>query len=223
MLSCRRMLGPAMFGGVGEENFSMRSLRVGLCFGFFVSAGFLLAASSGDPGFERRLSEAGLTYSSPPGFVDDGPNIALEKELAETLDSSSPFVVHRIHSMDGKITAYLDIRVLNLDTKNRAIATAYPFVFEGNAQEYCALVSRSPCSVSTMLSGSVVQVDFRADLGMVLKADHPSRNRIGGHKRECVIAISKPSRGLFYATIAYDSDGEFERGYQAVKHMLQFK
>jgi hypothetical protein len=38
-----------------------------------------------------------------------------------------------------------------------------------------------------------------------------------------VIAISKPSSGLFYATIAYDSDGEFERGYQVVRHMLKFK
>lgn len=198
-------------------------LRVGLCLGFFVYAGFLLAAPSGDPGFDKRLSETGLTYSSPPGFVDDGPNIALEKELTETLDSSSPFIVHRIHSIDGKITAYVDIRVLGLDMKNRAMAVGYPFVFEGSALEYCAFVSGSPCSVSTTLPASVVQADYRADLGMVLKADHPSQSRIGGHKKACVIAISKPSRGIFYATIAYDSEGEFERGYQAVKHMLKFK
>ena len=198
-------------------------LRVGLRFGIFVYAGFSLAAPSGDPGFEKRLSETGLTYSSPSGFVDDGPNIDLEKELTETLDSTSPFVVHRIHSIDGKVTAYVDIRVLDMDIKNPAIAAAYPIVFEGNAQEYCALVSSSPCTVSTELPANVVQADYRADFGIVLKADPPNQSRIGGHKRASVITISKPSRGLFYATIAYDSDGDFERGYQAVRHMLKFK
>ena len=198
-------------------------LRVGLRLGFFLYAGFSLATQGGDLGFEKRLSEAGLTYSSPSGFVDDGPNIALEKELTEALDSSSPFVVHRIHSTDGKITAYVDIRVLGMDMKNPALAVGYPIVFEANAEEYCALVSSSPCSVSTKLPAGVVRADYRADLGMVLKADHPSQSRIGGHKKASVIAISKPSSGLFYATIAYDSDGEFERGYQAVRHMLKFK
>ncbi len=198
-------------------------LRVGLGFGFIVYAGFLLAAPGGDRGFYKRLSETGLAYSVPSGFVDDGPNIALEKELSETLDSTSPFVVRRIRSIDGKITAYLDIRVLGMDMKDPAIAVAHPFVFEGNGEEYCALVSGSTCSVSTKLPASVVQADFGADLGIVLKADHPDPSRIGGHKKVSVIAISKPSRGLFYAPIAYDSDGEFERGYQAVRHMLKFK
>ena len=198
-------------------------LRVGLRLGVFVYAGFSLAAPSGDLGFDKRLSETGLTYSSPSGFVDDGPNIALEKELNETLDSSSSFVVHRIHSTDGKITAYVDIRVLGMDMRNPALAVGYPIVFEANAEEYCALVSSSPCSVSTKLPASIVQGDYRADLGIVLKADHPKQSRIGGHKKASVIAISKPSRGLFYTTIAYDSDGEFERGYQAVRHMLKFK
>lgn len=191
--------------------------------GVFVYAGFLFAAPSGDLGFDKRLSETGLAYSSPPGFVDDGPNIALEKELNETFNSLSPFVVHQIHSSDGKITAYVDIRLLGLDVKNSAIAVAYPIVFEANAEEYCALVSGSQCSVSTKLPASVVQGDYRADLGIILKTDHPHRSRIAEHKNASVIAISKPSRGLFYATIAYDSDGEFEIGYQAVRHMLKFK
>jgi hypothetical protein len=197
-------------------------LRVGLRISLFVFAGFLLAAPGGDMGFDKRLSETGLTYSMPSGFVDDGPNIALEKELNETLDSSSPFVVHRFRTTDGKIVAYVDIRVLEMDMKNPAMATAYPLVFESNAEEYCALVSSSPCSVFTKLPASVVRADYRADLGMVLKANHPNQNRIGGHKKASVIAISKPSSGLFYATIAYDSDIEFERGYQAVRHMLKF-
>jgi hypothetical protein len=107
--------------------------------------------------------------------------------------------------------------------KNSALAFAYPLVFEANAEEYCVLVSSSPCSVSTKLPAGVVRADYRADLGMVLKADHPNQSRIGEHKKMSVIAISKPSRGLFYATIAYDSDDEFERGYQAVRHMLKFK
>jgi hypothetical protein len=198
-------------------------LHAGLRFGVFVYAGFSLAASNGDLGFDKRLSEAGLTYSSPSGFVDDGPNIALEKELTETLDSSSSFVVHRIHSTDGKITAYVDVRAFVIDMKNQGMAVGYPMVFEANAEEYCALVSSSPCTVTTKLPASVVQEDFRADLGIVLKSDHPNRHRIGGHKKASVIAISKPSRGLFYLTIAYDSDDEFERGYQAVRHMLKFK
>lgn len=198
-------------------------LDVGLRVGFFVYAGFLLAAPSGDLGFDQRLSETGLTYSSPSGFIDDGPNIALELELTETLDSSSPFVVHRISSTDGKITAYVDIRVLGIDMKNPALAFGYPLVFEANAGEYCALVSSSPCRVSTKLPASVVRADYGADLGIVLKADHPNQSRIGGHKKASVIAISKPSSGLFYVTIAYDSDDEFERGYQTVRHMLKFK
>ena len=82
-------------------------LRMGLRLGFFLSAGFSLAAPGGDLGFDKRLSETGLTYSLPSGFVDDGPNIALAKELNDTLDSSSPFVVHRINSTDGKITAWI--------------------------------------------------------------------------------------------------------------------
>jgi hypothetical protein len=191
--------------------------------GVFVYAGFLFAAPTGDLGFGKRLSEAGLAYSLPSGFVDDGPNIALEKELNETFDSTSPFVVHRIHSTDGKITAYVDIRVLGLDMKNSAIAVAYPIVFRANAEEYCALVSGSRCIVSTKLPASVVQGDYRADLGIVLKADHPNKSRIAGHKMASMIAISRPSRGLFYATVAYDSDDEFEGGYQAVRHMLKFK
>ncbi|MGA2652392.1 MAG: hypothetical protein ABSF28_17790 [Terracidiphilus sp.] len=198
-------------------------LRMGLRLGFFLYAGFLLAAPGGDIEFGKRLSETGLTYSTPSGFVDDGPNIALEKELNETFDSSSPFVVHRIRSTDGMITAYVDIRVLGMDMKNPALAAAYPLVFESNAREYCALVSSSPCSVSTKLPASVVRADYRADLGMVLKANHPDQGRIGGHKKASVIAISKPSSGIIYATIAYDSDSEFERGYQAVRHMLKFK
>ncbi len=183
-------------------------LRVGLSFGIFVYAGFSLAVPSGDPGFEKRLSEAGLTYVLPSGFIDDGPNVALEKELAETLDSTNPFVVHRIHSTDGKITAYVDIRLLDLDIKNPAMAVAYPLVFEGNAEEYCALVSSSRCTASTKLPASLVQGEYRADLGTVLKADNPSQSHIGGHKKASVIAISKPSRGLFYITISYDSDGD---------------
>ncbi len=198
-------------------------LRAGLRIGFFLYAGFSLAAPSGDLGFDKRLSETDLIYSSPSGFVDDGPNLALEKELNETLDSSSPFVVHRINSADGKITAYVDIRVLGMDMKNPALAFTYPLVFEGNAGEYCALVSGSPCSVSTKLSAGVVRADYRADLGMVLKADNPNQSRIGGHKKASVIAISKPSSGIFYVTITYDSASEFERGYQAVRHMLKFK
>jgi hypothetical protein len=202
----------------------MKSLfRVGLRFCVLAYAGFSLAAPSGDLGFDKRLSEAGLTYSSPPGFADDGPNIALEKELTKTLDSSSPFVVHRIHSTDGRITAYVDVRAFVVDMKNQAIAVGYPIVFEANAEEYCALVSSSPCRVSTKLTASVVQEDYRADLGLVLKADRPNQRRIGGHKEASVIAISKPSRGLFYTTVAYDSDDEFERGYQVVRHMLKFK
>jgi hypothetical protein len=200
-------------------------LLVGLRFGFcfFVYAGFSLAVPDDDLGFDKRLSETGLIYSKPPGFVDDGPNIALEKELNETLDSSSPFVVHRIRSTDGRITADVDIRVLGIDMKNRALAVGYPFVFEANAEEYCALVASSPCRLSTKLPASVVQADYRADLGIVLKADHPNQSRIGGHKKASVIAISKPSKGLFYITITYDSDSEFERAYEAVRHMLKFK
>jgi hypothetical protein len=196
---------------------------MGLRLGFILSAGFSLAAPGGDLGFDKRLSETGLTYSLPPGFVDDGPNIALAKELNDTFDSSSPFVVHRINSTDGKITAYVDIRVLDMDMKNPALAFGYPIVFEANAGEYCTLVSSSPCRVSAKLPTRAVRADYRADLGVVLKAVHPNQSRIGGHKKASVIAISKPSSGLFYATIAYDSDGEFERGYQAVRHMLKFK
>jgi hypothetical protein len=197
--------------------------RAGIRLGFFLYAGFLLAALGGDMGFDKRLSEVGLTYSAPSGFVDDGPNIALEKELNETLNSSSPFVVHRIRSTDGKIAVYVDIRVLGMDVKSQALAVTYPLVLESNTVEYCALVSSSTCSVSTELPAGVVRADYRADFGMILKANHPNQNRIGGHKKASVIAISKPSSGLFYATIAYDSDGEFERGYQVVRHMLKFK
>jgi hypothetical protein len=198
-------------------------LRFGLRFSCFVYAGFLLAAPSGDPGFDKRLSETGLTYSLPPGFVDDGRNIALEKELNETLDSLSPFVVHQIRSTDGKIAAYIDIRELGLDMKQPGLTVVYPLIFETDAQEYCELVSNSLCSVSAKLPASVVQADYRADLGIVLKVHNPNQSRIGGHKKARVIAISKPSSGIFYVTIVYDSDGEFESGYQAVRHMLKFK
>jgi hypothetical protein len=131
--------------------------------------------------------------------------------------------VHQVHSKDGTITIYVDIRVLGMDTKNRGVAIAYPIVFEANAEEYCTLVSGSPCTVSTKLPASVVQTDYRADLGILLRSDHPNPSRMGGHKKVSVIAVSKPSRGIFYATIAYDSDGQFERGFQAVRQMLRFK
>lgn len=198
-------------------------LRVGVLVAASVYAGFSVAASADKSDFDKRLSETGLIYSLPPGFVDDGPNIPLEKELNETLDSSSPFVVHQLHSTDGAITIYVDIRVLGLDTKNRAVAIAYPIVFEANAEEYCALVAGSPCTVSTKLPASVVQADYRADFGMVLGADHPNQSRIRGHKKVSVIAVSKPSRGIFYATVAYESDYELEKGFQAVRQMLRFK
>ena len=199
------------------------ALRVGVCVGFCLFYGLSFAAPGRHPAFDQRLSEAGLVYSPPSGFIDDGPNVVLEKELSKTLESSKPFVVHQIRSSDQKIAAYVDIRVLGIDLNSTALAIGYPIVFESNAAEYCALVSGGPCRVYAKLPSAVVQTDYHADLGMILKAERPRRSRLVGHKAASVIAISKPSRGLIYTTILYDSDAEFDKAYEGLKHMLTFE
>lgn len=199
-------------------------LRVGPCVGccLVVSCGLSMAASTGHPEFDRRLSEVGLMYSLPSGFVDNGSNPALESELTKSAKPASPFVVHRIHSTDGKMAGYVDVRALGIDLTNQALAISYPIVFRANAEKYCETVTGSSCSVETELSSESAHAEYHADLGLVLEADDPSPARIEGHKRARVFAISKPSKGLFYATFMYDSDEEFEDNRKAVAHMLKF-
>lgn len=84
------------------------------------------------------------------------------------------------------------------------------------------MVSGGPCSVLTTLTREAAQADYHADFAMVFNADHPDPRRIQGHKKARVIAISKPSKGIFYLTIAYDSDDEFEKHSKALMQMLSF-
>jgi hypothetical protein len=185
---------------------------------------FSIAAPSNDSAFMERLSKVGLSYSLPTGFLDNGSNVVLEKELGKEFDSVDPFVVHQIHSVDKKVIAYLDIRLLDgIDLKNPKFAAGYPVVFEANAAGYCAMVSGDNCSVLSKFPAEAVQEDYNADLGMVFMAKKPNPKRIEGHKKAALIAISKPSKGLFYITIAYDSDEDFENNFESIMYSLKFK
>lgn len=197
-------------------------LRTGLFVGCcLVGYGLALAASSGHAEFDQRVSEVGLVYTLPAGFVDDGPNAALEKELAEKQDSKSPFVVHRIHSASGKLAAYIDIRVLRMDVTSGAASISYPIVFRSNAEQYCEMVTGSSCSVLSDMH-EAAHAEYRADFGMVLDADEPKSARIEGHRRARVFAVSKPSKGIFYLTVMYDSSEEMENNSKALTRMLKF-
>ncbi len=182
-----------------------------------------LAIAGDDTAFNERLSKVGLSYSLPTGFVENGSNVSLEKELGKEHDSMDPFVVHQIRSIDKKIVAYLDVRVLGgIDLKEPAFAAGYPIVFEANAAEYCAMVLGDDCHVFIKFPTEDVQADYNADLGMVLMANKPNPKRIGGHKKAAIIAISKPSKGLFYITIAYDSDKDFKKNFEPIMYSLKF-
>jgi hypothetical protein len=201
-------------------------IKIGKAFLFciVVFCGFSIAAPINDSTFKERLSKIGLSYSLPTGFLDDGSNVSLEKELGGKLDSVDPFIVHQIRSIDKKMAAYLDVRVLGgIDLKDPKLATSYPFVFEANAAGYCAMVSGDNCYVLTKFPTEAVQADYNADLGMVFMAKKPNPKRIGGHKKAALVAISKPSKGLFYITIAYDSDEDFNNNFETVMYSLKFK
>lgn len=198
-------------------------LRIGLCIGScLVFCGLSFAASSGHPEFDKRLAEAGLIYTLPAGFVDDGSNVGLEKELSAARDSRSPFVVHRIHSTDGKLTAWVDVRVLRLDVTNQALSISYPILFRSDAAKYCEMVTGSECSVVTELQPKAVNSQYHADFGIIFEADTPKAERIDGHRKARVIAISKPNKGLFYTTVIYNSDDEFEQNSRVLTRMLKF-
>jgi hypothetical protein len=221
-----------------RENLTMRSTfggylmnmklisKIGLAFLFciVVFCGYSLAAPINDSVFKERLSKIGLSYSLPTGFVDDGLNASLEKKPGEKFDSVDAFVVHQIRSIDKKMAAYIDIRVLGgIDLKDPKLAAGYPLVFEANAAEYCAMVSGDSCNVLTKFPTEAVQADYNADFGIVFMAKKPNPKRIGGHKKASLIAISKPSKGLFYITIAYDSDEDFNNNFETIMYSLKFK
>ncbi len=75
----------------------------------------------------------------------------------------------------------------------------------------------------TKFPSEAVKADYDADLGMMFMAKNPDPKRIGGHKKMSLVAISKPSKGLFYITIAYDSDQDFQNYFEPLMYSLKFK
>ena len=186
--------------------------------------GISMAAPNSDSVFKKRLSEVGLSYSLPNGFLDNGSNQALEKALSKEFDSVEPFVVHQMRSNNNNIVVYLDVRVLGgIDLKDPAFAAVYPIFFESNAAAYCAMVSGGNCYVLNKFPTEAVQADYNADFGMIFMAKKPDQNRLGGHKKMSVVAISKPNKGFFYITIAYDSDEDFKNNFEPIIYSLKFK
>jgi hypothetical protein len=117
------------------------------------------------------------------------------------------------------------VRILGgIDLNNPAMAAGYPVVFESNAASYCALVTGDDgCGVAARFEKKDVQTDYHADFGIMLKANHPNPKLIDGHKYAIVVAISKPSKGLVYTTIASDSAEELERNFEPLMYSLRFK
>lgn len=172
---------------------------------------------------KTRLEKVDLQYKLPTGFVEAGSYTTFEDELAKDYNTSDSFVVHRIRSINKKITAYLDIRVLGwIDLKDPKFA-AYPLVFASNAASYCARFTRSKCSMMTSFDSGDVAADYNADLGSVFKAEKPVTNRIEGHKKAVMVAVSKPNKGMFYIMIAYDLDDELDKNLESIMYSLKFK
>ena len=84
------------------------------------------------------------------------------------------------------------------------------------------MVLGGDCRVFTKFPTEDVQGDYNADLGMVLMAGKPDPKRIGGHKKAAIVAISRPAKGLFYITMAYDSDEYFKEHFEPIMYSLKF-
>lgn len=191
-----------------------------LYFLLFQNAAF--ASDINHPEFVKRLSEVGLTYSLPTGFIDNGANISLEKKLSESNDSKDAFVVHKIGLKNGEIEAYLDVRPLKIDLNNNKKSSGYALVFEFNAQKYCSVITGGACSILTKFPKEAVKADYKADFGMLLRISQPDPSKIGGHKRAMLFAISKSSQGIFYITVLFDSEQAFQKYFEPLMYSLKF-